>query len=269
MYFARAAFEFLNNTDEPASGPGTAASCQALPATPTSFTDTTLGDLLNQASVPWAFYAEGYAAAATAAASGGCAMAPTDCPASWNLYPCTYSSGDDPFEYYTSLRDDPKHIKDLSQFMQDLSGGTLPAVSFLKQYGYKGEHPGYQTTLSAGVAGTMALVNALQASPYASNTLFLLTYDEGGGYFDHVTPPPTSSVDMQGYGTRVPLVAVGPFVRVNTISHTIMEHSSIVKFIEWNWLGQKTGQLGTRDAQVNNIGSLLDPAKTGVPVPEN
>jgi len=46
-----------------------------------------------------------------------------------------------------------------------------------------------------------------------------------------------------------------------------MEHSSIVKFIEWNWLGHKTGQLGTRDTVVNNLGSLLDPATTGVAVP--
>ena len=47
-----------------------------------------------------------------------------------------------------------------------------------------------------------------------------------------------------------------------------MEHSSIVKFLEWNWLGGETGQLGTRDAVVNNIGSLLDPDETGTPVPE-
>jgi hypothetical protein len=47
-----------------------------------------------------------------------------------------------------------------------------------------------------------------------------------------------------------------------------MEHSSVVKFIEWNFLGGETGQLGTRDAAVNGLGSLLDPAKTGVAVPE-
>jgi phospholipase C len=67
----------------------------------------------------------------------------------------------------------------------------------------------------------------------------------------------------------VPLIAVGPFVRKNYVSHVTMEHSSIVKFIEWNWLGQKTGQLGTRDTVVNNLGSMLDPAKTGVAVPAN
>jgi hypothetical protein len=48
-----------------------------------------------------------------------------------------------------------------------------------------------------------------------------------------------------------------------------MEHSSLVKFIEWNFLGGKTGQLGTRDTVVADIGSVLDPATTGIPVPEN
>jgi phospholipase C len=75
-------------------------------------------------------------------------------------------------------------------------------------------------------------------------------------------------VDGQPYGPRVPLLAIGPFARKGTISHTTMEHSSIVKFIEWNWLGG-TGQLGARDATVNNLGSMLDPSATGVTVPAN
>jgi phospholipase C len=62
------------------------------------------------------------------------------------------------------------------------------------------------------------------------------------------------------------MLAMGPFARTNYVSHVTMEHSSIVKFIEWNWLGG-TGQLGARDAVVNNLGSLLDPARTGVVVP--
>ncbi|HEY2369389.1 MAG TPA: alkaline phosphatase family protein, partial [Polyangiaceae bacterium] len=112
-------------------------------------------------------------------------------------------------------------------------------------------------------------IDAVETSAYAGDTLVLLTYDEGGGYFDHVTPPPTSAVDGKSYGTRVPFLAVGPFVKKNFVSHVVMEHSSLVKFIEWNFLGGQTGQLQTRDAVVNNIGSVLDPATTGVPVPEN
>ena len=72
-------------------------------------------------------------------------------------------------------------------------------------------------------------------------------------------------VDNQPYGTRLPLLAVGPFARTGTVSHTTMEHSSIVKFIEYNWLG-KTGQLAGRDATAANIGSVLS---TSLGVPEN
>jgi phospholipase C len=103
----------------------------------------------------------------------------------------------------------------------------------------------------------------------AASTLVLFTYDEGGGFFDHISPPATSTVDNQPYGTRVPMVAIGPFAKKNYVSHVTMEHSSVVKFIEWNWLGGTTGQLMGRDATVNNLGDLLDPAKTGTAVPTN
>jgi phospholipase C len=106
------------------------------------------------------------------------------------------------------------------------------------------------------------------ASPVAASTLVLVTWDEGGGFFDHVKPPPTSTVDQVPYGTRLPLFALGPFAKKNGVAHTTLEHSSIVKFLEWNWLGA-TGQLNARDKEVNNIGALLDPAATGVAVPEN
>jgi phospholipase C len=92
--------------------------------------------------------------------------------------------------------------------------------------------------------------------------------DESGGYFDHLAPPAASSVDGQPYGARVPLLALGRFARKGHVSHAIMEHSSIVKFIEWNWLGQ-TGLLGGRDAVVNNIGSMLDASATFAAVPAN
>ncbi len=89
----------------------------------------------------------------------------------------------------------------------------------------------------------------------------LLTYDEGGGYFDHVAPP--ASPDGDPYGTRVPLLALGSFAKKGWISHVQMELTSIVRFIEWNWL-RDVGQLGARDAVVANLGSLLDET-LGVP----
>jgi phospholipase C len=204
---------------------------------------------------------------ADAVKQNSCPPAPSDCRAGVAGYPCTYDASDFPFNYYPSSRD--VRMKDLSDFEAALASNSLPAVSFVKALGYKTEHPGYGSKLSAGVAFMADVVAKVAASPAQADTLVLVTFDESGGYFDHVAPPPTSTVDNQPYGARVPTLAVGPFARKNHVSHVVMEHSSIVKFVEWNFLGGATGQLGTRDAKVANLGSLLDPAATGTAVPEN
>jgi phospholipase C len=265
MYLARASYVFTDNDDAPEGAVGMMCDIESTPA---QYTGTTIGDLLTAASVPWTWFGDGYAT--MVAAGGMCPPKPSDCAFPFQFYPCSFDPSDVPFEYYASTRDNPATMKDFSALQTALtSGAGLPAVSYVKALGYKSEHPGAGDTLSAGVAWVTALIDQIETSSYGGSTLVLLTYDEGGGYFDHVAPPPTSSVDHQPYGTRIPLLAVGPFVRKNYVSHVVMEHSSIVKFIEWNWLGQKTGQLGTRDTVVNNIGSILDPTATGVTVPEN
>jgi phospholipase C len=264
QYLARARFVFLDNTVTP---PAIGASC-GLQQQTLAYPDRTIGDLLNDARVPWAFYAEGYQAMIDAQAKNGCPAAPSDCAAKQRAYPCVYAPDDNPFSYYTSIKDDPRYAKDYAQLKKDLDANALPSVSFVKALGYKSEHPGSGDTVSAGVAFVSDLVAAVQSSPAANDTLVLVTYDESGGFFDHIAPPPASTVDQQPYGPRIPTVAVGRFAKKNYVSHVEMEHSSIVKFIEWNWLGGQTGQLGARDAVVNNLGSLLDPAATVTPVPE-
>jgi phospholipase C len=198
---------------------------------------------------------------------GQCADTPPDCPAGLPFYPCIYDPSDIPLQYYTAFEDNPTYMRDFARLQQDLQMGKLPGVNFVKGLGYKSEHPGTSTTISDGVGFVTGVIDAVQNSPYAQSTLILLTYDESGGYFDHVAPPPVNPVDSQAYGPRVPMLAIGPFARKNFVSHVTMEHSSVVKFIEWNWLGGQTGQLGTRDTVVNNLGSLLDPMATGVEVP--
>jgi phospholipase C len=230
------------------------------------FTGTTVGDLLTAASIPWTFYAEGYAAMQQA--DPGCPPKPADCPFPLPFDPCGFEPSDVPFEYYASTRDSPATMQDLSAFDDALDHGGLPAVSFVKAIEYKTEHPGQGVTLSAGVTFLTGIVQHILASRYRGDTLVLITYDEGGGYYDHVAPPPPSAVDGKPYGTRVPMLALGPFARPGFVSHVVTEHSSVVKLIEWNFLGGQTGQLGARDAVVANLGSLLDPAMTGVAVPE-
>jgi phospholipase C len=216
-----------------------------------------LPDLLADKGVSWAWYAEGYADMKAARAMSECPDVPAECGFTLAVYPCVYDPSDIPFEYNPRFRDDPKYFRDYAQLDADLQSGKLPQVVFIKPIGYHSEHPGLGTKLSAGVNWASALLSRLLASQYAADSLVVLTYDEGGGYFDHVAPPASS--DGQPYGTRIPFLALGPFARKNYVSHTTMELTSIVKFVEWNWLGA-TGQLAARDATVANLGSLLDPA---------
>lgn len=270
MYFARAQFVFVDNTYEPNA---LGKNCPGLGGAPPvmQFPGPNLGDLLQQHGVGWAWYSQGLKAMrdANPQTAADCPAPPSDCPAALPKTPCDYDPSDNPFNYYDTTVDKMGSSRDYdTEFASDLSSGKLPPVVFVKALGYLTEHPALGT-ISAGVAFVKKTIDAVAASPYASSTLVLFTYDEGGGFFDHVAPPATSTVDNQPYGTRVPTLAIGPFAKQNYVSHVTMEHSSMVKFIEWNWLGGSTGQLMGRDATVNNIGDLLDAAKTGATVPNN
>ncbi len=261
MYFAAAHEEFIDNSYKPDTN---GAGCIA-PTTPrkTYTGQTTIADLLIQGGHTFTDYAMGYAAMKAAKL---CPAAPSDCPAHIPTAPCDYDPSDNPFQYYAQFADNATYMKDYDDLAKDITAGNLPEVSFVKAVQYKNEHPGYGTVISTGEKFVQGVVDAIFGSQYAKSTLVLLTWDEGGGFFDHVAPPPTSPVDNQPYGTRVPIIAIGPFAKKNYISHVTIEHSSIVKFIEWNFL-EDTGQLGARDAVVNNIGDLLDPGRVGVVVP--
>jgi phospholipase C len=264
MYLARARFVFVDDAYSPKGAVGT--TCD-LESPPIQYTDPTIGDLLTAAAVPWTWFYDGYAAMQTAVASGSCPPKPSDCPFPFATYPCAYEPSDVPFEYYASMVN-TGIVQDYSVLLGILQGtGDLPAVSFVKGIGYREEHPGADETLSAGVQWATSVIQSIESSRYRDDTLVVLTYDEGGGYFDHVAPPSTSTVDNQPYGMRLPFLAIGPLAQSNFVSHVQMEHSSLLKFIEWNWLGQKTGQLGGRDAVVNNLGSLLAPSDAGATVP--
>jgi phospholipase C len=264
MYLVRAQFVFLDNAFKPDA---IGQECSLIAAS-TTFSDPMIGDLLNGAGVSWSFYAEGYQTMVDARTNGDCPRAPADCRFGLGIYPCIFDPSDVPSDYYVSGRDKPDVLRDYGRFAEDLAGDSLPQVVFIRGLGYHSEHPGESTTISDGVTFVKQVVDAVDASAYAPDTLVLVTWDEGGGYFDHIAPPPPGS-DGQPYGTRIPLIATGPFARQNSVSHVMLEHSAVVKFIEWNWLAGQTGQLGGRDVAIANLGSLLDPATTGVAVPEN
>lgn len=250
----------------------------------------TIADRLAQAGVRMTGYIEGYDLAVGATAPlddggtlTGCAHASPDCPyVGPAAYACVYEPADVPFAYFDTLRDDPTttpgtrngFVKDYARLAQDIAAGDLPAVSYVHAYTFRNEHPKF-STITDGVAFVNQTIDLIDDSPqYADNTLVLVTWDESGGFFDHVDPvahwPVAPDHDDTGapvlHGPRVPLIAVGHFAATGTVSHVVMDHSSIVKFLEYNFL-PAASWLGAADARVNNIGSLLDPTRTGVPIP--
>jgi phospholipase C len=272
MYFAVAQYQFTDNYYRPKSiGTG----CTAPGGTEILFNGrTTIADLLLANGNSFGVFADGYQEAKNTAPN--CPPAPPDCPFSVLTGSCKYDPSDVPFEYYAQLTDDANHMHDSSELAGYVSSKGLPDFTYVKARTYRNEHPGW-STISRGVNFVNGVVDLIQNSPYKDDTLILLTWDEGGGFFDHVSPPAALAARYDvddngypiGYGTRVPMLALGKFARVGAVSHVQMEHSSVVRFLEWNFLGPfRLGALGHRDAAVNNIGSLLDPSATGIPVPE-
>jgi phospholipase C len=305
MYFAGAHFRFKDNDRMPGVAVGTSYSkpnrlCteETSPCTPSNTRATyplqTIAGLLLDHGKTFGVYADGYSGALAAAATATCpdpATTAADCPYSdcsahsIACHGCVYDPSDIPFLFYQRFGDTPvaggvaptPYVKDYTSLQTDITNQTLPAFSFVKARLFHNEHPNV-STIRDGENFVVSTANMIVTSPtYQNNTLILVTWDEGGGFYDHVAPPadPPINVDADDslpiaktvpYGTRVPFLAIGTFAKTGTVSHVQMEHSSVVKFLEWNFLTQ-VGQLNARDAWVNNIGSLLDPSKTGVPVP--
>jgi phospholipase C len=278
MYLAVAQWQFDDNTLRPLTA-GTG--CLGPGGTATNIKGTaTVADLLVNNGYTFRMYADGFADAVASAPQ--CASQvnkfPADCEPgeqSQMYSTCNYDPSDLPFQYYDQFADKPEFIVDYSQFAGEVAGGTLPSFAYIKARTYTNEHPKW-STLSRGIAFVKKAVDEIEASPYASDTLILLVWDEGGGFYDHVPPPApvATRYDQDGsgaavpYGTRVPMLALGRFARAGTVSHTTLEHSSIVRFLEYNFLGPRfAGALGHRDATVANLGSLLDPTATGITIP--
>ncbi|ORY41940.1 phosphoesterase-domain-containing protein, partial [Rhizoclosmatium globosum] len=247
MYFARGSFVFNDNDAVPQSD----GCYNPFSSSKKSYQDPTIADLLVQCGVSWTFYAQDFKF------DNGLL----------NCYPDNYDPSDNPFEYYPSVRNsvnNAQYFKDFNgNFDADVDSGNLPAVTYIKALGTASEHP-LVSTISAGEDFNQHVIDMIMNSPiYRDNTLIILTPDESGGFRDSVPPPANSNIDNRPYGPRVPFVVLGNFAKTNYISHVPMEHSSLLRFIESNFLGGAPGQLQTRDAIVNNIGDLLDQSKTG------
>jgi phospholipase C len=136
------------------------------------------------------------------------------------------------------------NIVSRSQFVTDVQNGTLPQVALIEPDSAD-EHP--NTDLQVGAKGVATLINTLMNSSSWKESVFILTYDEGGAFYDHVAPQPAvlpdsipprfrNSNDIPGTydhtGYRVPLIVISPFAKKNFVSHTVMDYTAILKFIE-------------------------------------
>ncbi|MEY2686339.1 MAG: hypothetical protein RL375_537, partial [Pseudomonadota bacterium] len=144
-----------------------------------------------------------------------------------------------PFNYYRRYApgqpDRSRHLKDGVDFIKDLEAGTLPAVSFYKPAGRYTQHPAY-TDLKTGDDHLADVLTRLRASPQWKDMLIVLTYDENGGYWDHVAPPTGPGwSDRFGPGTRIPALFIGPHVKRGFVDHTPYDTTSILKFITQRW----------------------------------
>jgi phospholipase C len=186
------------------------------------------------------------------------------------------------------------HQYDSHDFFEALAAGNLPAVVFLKAPAFQDGHAGYSNPIDEQNF-LMSVMSALQATQEWSSTAIVLAYDDSDGWYDHQAPPivnpsdgiadalngagmcnaglqqagpapttPLLGVDGKpatgrcGYGTRMPLLVVSPFAKRNYVDHTLTDQSSILKFIEDNWLGgERVQDGGSFDTIAGSLENML------------
>jgi phospholipase C len=261
--------------------PGTDSADNAPLTAPTIF------DALTKAGVSWkVYYTDDICSTGVADASApkGSKIDAT----SSNSGACTYLTQ---FAAYAPPNTLPSNVVPVSEYLTDVQNGTLPAVSFIEA-GYmsgRDEHPSSGTNAQTGAAYVESLINPLMTSSSWKDSVFILTYDEPGGLYDHVAPMAAVSpdgiapVDLQpndicttgsgancdfNYtGFRVPLLIVSPFTRKNFVSHTSADYTAILKFIETRF---NVPSLTQRDAAQMDMTEFFDfgnPAWATPPTP--
>jgi phospholipase C len=139
-----------------------------------------------------------------------------------------------------------------TNIFSDISGGTLPAMSWVIPDAANSDHPGYGGA-DTGPSWVSSIVNAIGQSSYWNSTAIVVLWDDWGGFYDAVKPPP---LDQQGGpGFRVPMIVISPYVPPNEISHTVYEFGSIIRFVEDNW---NLGRLGTTDGTSASMADMFN-----------
>jgi phospholipase C len=194
---------------------------------PPCFDFLTEGDLLNRARIPWAYYAAqedqaGYI---------------------WSAYSAIRRYREDPRRWR-------RHIFPVDRVIEDIEAGLLPPVTWITPRFPLSEHPEY--SFCRGENWSTKVINAIMRSPMWRDTAIFLTWDDYGGFYDHVPPP---QVDRMGFGFRVPMLLISPYARRGLVSHELGEFSSVLRFIEDNW---GLSRLTHRDRRATPLLSAFD-----------
>ncbi|MBU3076651.1 acid phosphatase [Sphingomonas quercus] len=187
-----------------------------------------IGDVLSARGVDWAWYAGGW----------GETLKGLNTERAFPARP-NFQYHHQPLNYFASLapgtaaRD--RHLRDggvgetarTNLFLADVEAGKLPPVTFYKPQGNLNMHAGY-SDVDAGDRHIAGVVDALRKSPQWDKMLIVVTFDENGGWWDHVAPP---KGDRWGPGTRVPAIVISPHARHGEVDHSIYDTGSIARFI--------------------------------------
>jgi phospholipase C len=187
------------------------------------------------------------------------------------------------------------HQYDTYDFYAAVSAGNFPAVSFLKAPSYQDAHPGNSNPLDEQ-AFIVHVVNFLESQPGWANTVVVLAYDDSDGWYDHqmgpiingsnttadaltgvgacgnganalpgVNPATTHAQGRCGYGVRQPMMVISPYAKPNFVDHTLTDQSSVIRFVEDNWLGGERIDQGSFDGLANSIASMFNFSQTPNP----
>jgi len=184
---------------------------------------------------------------------------------SWKIYADGHTTLEAFHSFYVSHT---ANVVPYAQYFKDAKSGNLPSVSFIQNATGSDEHP--TVSVQRGAAFAKTFIDALMNGPNWKDSVFFLTYDEAGGIYDHVPPPPAanpdgiapidlSPTDTQGnfdhLGFRVPIMVVSPFTKPGYVSHNVMDHTAILKFIEARY---GLPALTARDASMPDMMEFFD-----------
>jgi acid phosphatase len=208
----------------------------------------TIGDVLTEKSVDWAWYAGAWEAALDGKASNGKSFPPKP----------NFQIHHQPLNYFASfapgtaqraqrLRDGGLgSTAETNNFMADARDGKLPTVAFYKPEGDLNMHAGY-SNVAAGDDHIAAVVEQLRNGPQWRDMLVIVTFDENGGWWDHVAPP---KADRWGPGSRIPAIVISPHVRQGHVEHTVYDTGSIARLLTRRFNLEKLPGLAARELEM-------------------